>query len=174
MALELVGAVGGITQGVARILGLSKSARLRRAINDHLKLYASLEGKGELKVAELQVAALIELQTSQLYQREVLAANRTYDWSQPIIGIVTAAICAVPIYLMFPPQAWWQWIASGALGILALVFLGAGVGGFRKQPSLEELAAAAEAGEADTLASPAEEGQTDTPPSPPSGSVTLD
>jgi len=150
VALELVGAVGGITQGVARILGLSKSARLRRAINDHLKLYASLEGHADLKEATVQLAALIELHTRQLYLREVIAANRTYDWSQPVVGIAMAAICAVPVYLMFPPQTWWQWIASSILGILVLVLVAAGVSGFRKQPTLEELAATAEQAEAET------------------------
>jgi hypothetical protein len=149
VALELVGAVGGITQSVARVLGLSKSARLRRAINDHVKLYASLEGRSELKEPALHLAALIELQTRQLYLREVIAANRIYDWSQPIIGIAVAAICAIPLYLMFPPHNWWQWVTSGILGILVLAFVAAGIGGFRKQPTLEELAAAAEQVEAE-------------------------
>jgi hypothetical protein len=55
---------------------------------------------------------------------------------------------------MFPPQAWWQWITSGVLAILVLALVATGVGGFRKQPTLEELAAAAEQAEADTSTPP--------------------
>lgn len=155
MALELVGAVGGITQGVARILGLSKSARLRRAISDDLKLYASLgKDDGELKQPAVHLAGLVELHTRQLYLREVIAANRTYDWSQPILGIALAAICALPVYLMFLPDALWKWITSGVRAVLVLTLVAAGLSGFRKQPTLEELAAAAEQAEADTSSPP--------------------
>jgi hypothetical protein len=43
VAFEVVGAISGITQGIAGLLGLSKTARLRRDINAHLKLYGSLK-----------------------------------------------------------------------------------------------------------------------------------
>jgi hypothetical protein len=139
MAFEIFGAVSGVTQGVARLLGLSKSARLRRAINDDVKTYASLAPHDELKGAALELAGLIELQARQLALRELIAANRTYDWSQPIIGTLMAAICGVPLYLMFPPAYWWQWIADVLLGILAITLVASGMSGFRKQPKVEDL-----------------------------------
>ncbi|SRR6266545_23004 len=143
MAFEVVGAIGGITQGVARLLGLSKSARLRRAINDHVKLYASLENHDELKQARVQVASLIELQTNQLFVREVIAANRVYDWSNLIVGVFLAAICGAPLLWLVPPHAWWRWAVAIFSGTVAALFLIFGATMVRKQPTVEELAAAA-------------------------------
>jgi hypothetical protein len=139
MALEVFTAVSGVTQGVARLLGLSKSARLRRAINDDTKTYANLAQHDELKGAATEIAGLVELQARQLALREAIAARRKYDWSQPFLGIIVAAICGVPLYLMFPPTAWWQWVADIVLGFLGIAFLAAGVAGFRQQPKAEEI-----------------------------------
>ena len=80
MAIEF-GAIGALTQGVARLLGLSKTARLRRAINDHVKLHASLSSHDDLKQAASRVAVLIDVQASQLVGREIAAARRVYDWA---------------------------------------------------------------------------------------------
>jgi hypothetical protein len=109
VAFEVVGAIGGITQGVARLLGLSKSARLRRTINDHVKLYVTLAGHDELKQAAADVAALIEVQTRQLVLREVVAAHRVYDWG-------TSAPPSSPPHAVPPPCGGWFRLMSGGNG----------------------------------------------------------
>jgi uncharacterized membrane protein YoaK (UPF0700 family) len=138
VAVELIGAIGGITQGVARLLGLSKTARLRRAINDHIKLYASLENRDELKQAATQVAGLIELQTSQLVRREEEAARREYEWSNLVIGIVVGAILAAPLWWLLPAQSLWQGALAILLAILAALFVIVGASMVRKQPKAEK------------------------------------
>jgi hypothetical protein len=142
VAFEVIGAVGGVTQGVARLLGLSKSARLRRSINDHIKLYGNLRSEDELKEAAVEVAGLITLQTRQLVLREVIAANRWYDWSNLIVGVLLAAICAIPLLWILPPTALWHWPVVVLFGGLALAFLIFGLTQLRKQPTVEELTAA--------------------------------
>jgi hypothetical protein len=138
VAVELIGAIGGITQGVARLLGLSKTARLRRAINDHIKLYASLENRDELKQAATQVAGLIELQTSQLVRREEEAARREYEWSNLVIGIVVGAILAAPLWWLLPAHSLWQGAVAIVLAILAALFVIVGASMVRKQPKAEK------------------------------------
>ncbi len=151
MVFEVVGAVGGITQGIARLLGLSKSARLRRAINDHLKLYGSLKNEDELKEAATEVAALINLQTQQLVLREAVAAHRVYDWSNLVVGVVVAALLAIPLPWLLPPRAVWQWSLAIILGIFMALFLIVGASMVRKQPKPEDFAAAANEVAAESL-----------------------
>jgi hypothetical protein len=139
VAFEPFAAIGAATQGAARLLGLSKSARLRRSINEDVKLYGSLEGHDELKQAAAQVAGLVELETNQLVVREIIAANRSYDWSNLIVGVFLAGLCALPLIWTFPPQALWHWpvaIFSASVAVLFLVF---GATMVRKQPKVEDL-----------------------------------
>jgi hypothetical protein len=139
VAFEPFAAIGAATQGAARLLGLSKSARLRRAINDHVKLYGTLEGHDELKQSAATVAGLIELQTNQLFAREVIAANRSYDWSNLIVGVFLAGLCALPLLWTIPPRAPWHWPVAILSGTVAALFLIFGATMVRKQPKIEDL-----------------------------------
>jgi hypothetical protein len=108
MAFEPVAMIGGLTQGAARLLGLSKTARLRRGVNEYVKLYSTLEGHDELKSAAADIAGVVEIQARQLARREIVAANRTYDWGYLSSAVFAAAVFAAPLPWLVPPQQWWH------------------------------------------------------------------
>jgi nitrate reductase gamma subunit len=145
VAFEVFGAVGGITQGIARLLGLSKTARLRRTMNEYIKLYATLEDHDELKSAAVEVAGCIELYARQLALRELQAASRTYDWGYLGSAIFAAAFFAAPLPFVVPPQEWWHWLLAILSGGIAVLIVGIGVSSFRKQPKFEDILAASSA-----------------------------
>jgi hypothetical protein len=120
-------------EGVARLLGLSKSARLRRGLNDHIKLYSTLSSHDELKQPATRMAELIDLQTSQLVSREEAAAHRVYDWGYLGTAIFAAALFAGPLWWLIPPNSLWQKALAVLLGGVAVLCLIVGVVDFRKQ-----------------------------------------
>jgi hypothetical protein len=104
-----------------------------------VKLYGNLAGHDELKQAAANLAGLVELETNQLVVRQVIAANRSYDWSNLIVGVFMAGLCALPLIWTFPPRTLWHWPVAVFSGLVAFLFLIYGATMARKQPKAEDL-----------------------------------
>jgi hypothetical protein len=137
-----VGTIGAIAQGAARLFGLSRTARLRRGINDHLKLFVALREAG-LSAPTGMVGGLIHAQTRELAARESAATARQYDWDTVIGTVVLAALFGGPAWLLWqlPDHKWWVRSLAVFLGFLAVLSALSGLRGVRKGPTVDELAA---------------------------------
>jgi hypothetical protein len=131
--LEL-GAISTATQAVARLLRLSKTARLEASVNRYTKLYAQLRSEQGLEEPATQVGALIAFQVHNLVNREALALTRVYEWGTFIAAVVCAGIVLSPVYWIWTQAHWWAHLVAILLGLVALLFLAAGISTVRKTP----------------------------------------
>jgi hypothetical protein len=131
--LEL-GAISTATQAVARLLRLSKTARLEASVGRYAKLYAQLQSQDGLEEPAKKVGALIDFQVHNLVGREALALTRVYDWGSFVAAVFCAAIVASPVYWLWTQKYWWSHVLAIFLGLIALLFVAVGISSVRKTP----------------------------------------
>ncbi len=133
--LEL-GAISTATQAVARLLRLSKTARLQASVVRYTKLYSQLRSQDGLEEPAKKVGALIDFQVHNLVGREALALTRVYDWGSFVAAIFCAAIVASPVYWLWNQKHWWSHLVAILLGLVAILFVAVGISTVRKTPDL--------------------------------------
>jgi hypothetical protein len=134
--LEL-GVISGATQAVARILRLSKTARLEAAVGRYTKLHGLLQGSDGLSESATKIALLIDFQVTNLVAREARALTQVYEWGGLIAAIVCTAIVVSPVYWLWTSHHWWSLLLAGILGLVGVLFLLAGITTIRKTPELD-------------------------------------
>ena len=134
-----LGAVSAATNAVARLLGLSKTARLKASIRAYTKMHAEMRSQQGLEQSAKQLSALIEFQTNNLVAREAIALTRIYDWGSLAGAILCAGIVGSPIYWLISLEHWWALAIAGLLAFIALLFVVAGVSTVRKTPDISDL-----------------------------------
>jgi len=140
--LEL-GAISTATQAVARLLRLSRTARLQASVTRYAKLHQMLQSQQGLEEPAKKVGALIDVQVSNLIGREAVALTRVYEWGGFIASIFCAAVVASPIYWLWIHKHWWSQIPAIVLALVALLFVIAGITTIRKTPDFSMTGASA-------------------------------
>src|SRR6266536_3441745 len=108
-----VGLMAGLTQAVARVLGLSRAARIKRSLAQTFELYGRLPEKDVLlEAARNNLANVINIHSEELLVREFAAANRSYDWGALTGAVFLAGLFALPLIWTIPPRGFVSWTVT--------------------------------------------------------------
>jgi hypothetical protein len=135
-----VGAITAVSQAVTRIFRLSRVARLQVSVNRYIKLHAQLRAQDGLEQPAGRIASLIDLQVSDLVNRERTALARIYDWSTFGGALVASLILAVPMYWLVKYRYWWTTALLVIDALFIILFMTIGLTSIRKNPERHEQA----------------------------------
>src|SRR6266581_1013928 len=124
--LEL-GVISGATQAVARLLRLSRTARLEASVGRYTKLYALLSSHEGLSEPAQKLGLLIDFQVGNLVAREARALTRVYEWGGFVAAAVCTAIVVSPVYWLWNHHYWWTRPLAILLCLVGLLFLLSGI-----------------------------------------------
>jgi hypothetical protein len=129
-----LGVISAATQAVARLLRLSKTARLAASVTRYAKLHEVLRSQEGLEEPAKKIGALIDFQVTHLVVREGTALTQVHEWGGLIAAIFCATIVASPIYWLWTRGHWWSLVLAVLLGAVAILFVIAGATTVKKSP----------------------------------------
>jgi hypothetical protein len=133
-----VGAITAASQAITRVFRLSRLARLQVSVNRYAKLHAQLRQQKGLERPADRVADLIDLQVSNLVDREKVALARVYEWNTFIGALIASLILGIPVYWLVKYRFWWTTALLVIDAIFIILFMAVGFTSIRKTPPRPE------------------------------------
>lgn len=125
--------VGEVAGAIRTMLGLTRRNRLR----DHIRELADVHAKllhADLAEARGHIASAITHQAAQLANAHTKGPRRL-KWGPFVVGLVIAALAALPLYALWPLSAWWRSTLFVVDALVVLVLVAASISVLVEQES---------------------------------------
>jgi hypothetical protein len=126
--LDVGGAFGSFASAIETMFGLSRTARLRRAIEANVNLYKAMQEHDELMPASKHMSLLIERQAEGLLSDGDGSVRKQRNPSSFFVGMVFTALVALPeSWLIRHLDHWWWWLLMVVDGLVIALFVYASI-----------------------------------------------
>jgi membrane protein YdbS with pleckstrin-like domain len=101
-------------------------------------LHAQLKAQEGLEQSADRIAALIDLQISDLVARERTVLARVYEWNTFAGAMISSVIIGSPMYWLIMHRSWWTTTLLVIDGFFILLFIAVGISSVRKSSGQSE------------------------------------